>query len=87
MVLETILHYAQSSGVDTPGLAAALSSGGWAEQFPSVFPTANEADLPRARQLILTSLARNAISHGGPANQPEYSAPGELPSDTEYVEG
>ncbi len=73
---------------DVPGLRAAPSSGGWAVQFPSVFQIAAETDLPRARQLILTSLARSeAIEDGDPASQPEYSAPGELPLDTEYVEG
>lgn len=64
---------------DVSGLQTTPSSGSWAAEFPSVFPIANEADLPRARQLILRSLARNeAIADDVPASQPEYSAPGEL---------
>lgn len=73
---------------DEPGLQATPSSGTWAAEFPSVFPIANEADLPRARQLILTSLARNGAATNSESEvQPEYSAPEELLPETEYAEG
>jgi hypothetical protein len=73
---------------DHDALQPTPSSSSWAARFPSVFPIADEGDLPEAARFIAKSHAAMSRLPGGKAvRRPEHVSAEELLADAKYLEG